>query len=214
MELYQTLHPEKSITSDVPMQTPPLGYALGQIQNVFILAENAQGLVLIDMHAAHERILYEKLKTTLAQQSLQTQCLLVPITITVSEQEANLAEQSASLFEKFGFQLQRMAQETLAVREVPQLLAHGPIDQLVRDILSDLREHGESTRVEMHVHRLLSTLACHASVRAHRKLSLPEMNALLREMEKTDHSGQCNHGRPTTAIFSLNDLDNLFMRGR
>jgi DNA mismatch repair protein MutL len=214
MELYQTLHADTSATSTPIMQTPTLGYALGQIQGIFILAENAQGLVLIDMHAAHERVLYEKLKSTLDHQPLATQRLLVPITMTVSEREADLAEQSAAIFEKLGFQLQRMAQETLAIREVPQLLAHGPIEQLVRDILTDLREHGESSRVEMHLNRLLGTLACHASVRAHRKLTIPEMNALLREMEKTDHSGQCNHGRPTTATLSVTDLDNLFMRGR
>lgn len=213
MELYQSLHAEQTKT-DVSIQTPPLGYALGQIQGIFILAENAQGLVLIDMHAAHERILYEKLKANFAHQTLVTQLLLVPITISLSEQEAELAELSASHFAQLGFQLQRIAQETLAIREVPQLLAHGPIEQLVRDILTDLREHGESHRVETHLHRLLGTLACHASVRAHRKLTIPEMNGLLREMEKTDHSGQCNHGRPTTANLSLADLDQLFMRGR
>jgi DNA mismatch repair protein MutL len=173
-----------------------------------------QGLVMIDMHAAHERIVYEKMKAALANQNMVIQSLLVPLTIHFSEREADAIEHAINLFEQLGFHLQRMSKEVIAVREVPQLLAHGPIEQLVRDIVTDLLEHGESSRVQDNIHKLLGTLACHSSVRAHRKLTIPEMNALLRDMEKTDHSGQCNHGRPTCVQLSLNDLDKLFMRGR
>lgn len=216
LEIYRSLHDEK--TSAAPMHTPTtvqatheLGYALGQLHGIFILAENEKGLVMVDMHAAHERIVYEKMKQALRDQTLATQKLLLPISLQVSEREANAAEAS---FPWLGFDIARMGAEMLVVREVPQLLSHGPIEQLVRDIIADRLESGESSRVEESINRLLGTLACHASVRAHRKLSLPEMNALLRDMEKTDHSGQCNHGRPTIVQLSINELDKLFMRGR
>ncbi|MBX3708191.1 MAG: DNA mismatch repair endonuclease MutL [Gammaproteobacteria bacterium] len=191
-----------------------LGYALGQLHGIYILAENSQGLVMVDMHAAHERIVYEKMKAAMSQQQISAQTLLVPITIALSEREADAGEQAAELFQQFGFNIQRISKETIAIREVPQLLAHGPIEQLVRDIITDLLEHGGSSRAQESINRLLGTLACHSSVRAHRKLTVPEMNALLREMEKTDHSGQCNHGRPTCVKLSMDDLDKLFMRGR
>jgi DNA mismatch repair protein MutL len=196
------------------LSSASLGYALAQLQGIYILAENAKGLVMIDMHAAHERIVYEKMKSEMANQQLQIQTLLLPLTIALSEREADRVEQAAELFQQFGFRIERISKENIAIREVPQLLAHASIDQLVRDIIADLLEHGESTRLQENINRLLGTLACHSSVRAHRKLTLPEMNALLREMEKTDHSGQCNHGRPTCVQLSLDDLDKLFMRGR
>jgi DNA mismatch repair protein MutL len=193
---------------------PPLGFALGQLQGIYILAENAQGLVMVDMHAAHERIVYEKMKHALAQQQIQKQILLVPITLALSEREADCIETAPILFEQLGFTVERIGKETLAVREVPQLLADGPIEQLIRDIIVDLIEHGKSSRAQEHIHHLLGTLACHHAVRAKRRLTIHEMNALLREMEKTEHSGQCNHGRPTCVQLSMDDLDKLFLRGR
>jgi DNA mismatch repair protein MutL len=215
LEIYKTLHESSPVTESIKQDNvPTLGYALCQLQGIYILAENAQGLVMIDMHAAHERIVYEKMKTSFANQTMAIQALLVPMTISLSEREADAVEQAPDIFMQLGFSLQRISKEMIAVREVPQLLAHGPIDQLIRDIVSDLIEHGKSTRVEDSINKLLGTLACHSSVRAHRRLTIPEMNALLREMEKTDHSGQCNHGRPTCVKLSMDDLDKLFMRGR
>ncbi len=214
LAIYRTLHDDVQSESTVHTQIPPLGYALGQLQHIYILAENAQGLVMIDMHAAHERIVYEKMKQALANQDLAVQSLLVPLTLTLSEREADCAEQHADLFLQLGFTVERLSKETLVVRAVPQLLAKGPIEQLLRDIVTDILEHGKSSRAQENIHRLLGTLACHSAVRAHHKLTLPEMNALLREMEKTDHSGQCNHGRPTCVELSLQELDKLFLRGR
>ena len=210
LAIYRTLH-EEAPKEEV---APKLGYALGQLQGIYILAENEQGLVMIDMHAAHERIVYEKMKTALAQQQMPVQTLLVPITIALSERETDCVEEARGLFQELGFNVARIAKETIAVREVPQLLADGPIEQLIRDIIADVLQHGESSRAQANIHRLLGTLACHSAVRAKRKLTIPEMNALLRDMEKTDHSGQCNHGRPTCVELSLADLDKLFMRGR
>lgn len=208
LAIYRTLQEEQSEA----LESPPLGFALGQLQGIYILAENAKGLVLVDMHAAHERILYEKLKTAFTQQALATQVLLVPLAIPLSEREADCIEEST--FKTLGFQVERLGKETVVVREVPLLLTAAPIDQLVRDIVLDILQQGSSTRTEEMNHHLLSTLACHTAVRAKRKLSLPEMNALLRDMEKTNHSGQCNHGRPTCVELSLEALDKLFLRGR
>jgi DNA mismatch repair protein MutL len=195
-------------------QVPPLGFALAQLHGIFILAQNTQGLVLVDMHAAHERITYERLKDTLAGQGIEAQPLLVPVTVAVSEREANLAEEHASFFETLGFELSRMGIETLAVRRVPALLAQEDVGVLVRDVLSDIAAHNSSTRIHERMSHILSTLACHTSVRANRRLSVPEMNALLRDMENTPRSGQCNHGRPTWIAFSVEELDKLFMRGQ
>jgi DNA mismatch repair protein MutL len=211
LAIYRHLHDETTVPQD---NTPPLGYALGQLQGIYILAENAQGLVMIDMHAAHERIVYEKMKTAFERQQIPVQTLLVPLSIAFSEREADAVEQAPEFFQQLGFKVERMGKETIAIREVPQLLANGPIEQLIRDIAADLLEHGESSRAQENINRLLGTLACHSSVRARRRLTIPEMNALLRDMEKTDHSGQCNHGRPTTVQLSMDDLDKLFMRGR
>lgn len=214
LEIYRALHDTSAAQQVAEDNMPTLGYALCQLQGIYILAENAQGLVMIDMHAAHERIVYEKMKAALATRDIAVQTLLVPLTISLSEREADAAERSQEIFQQFGFCIQRISKEMIALREVPQLLAQGPMDQLIRDIISDVLEHGKSTRAEESINKLLGTLACHSSVRAHRKLTLPEMNALLREMEKTDHSGQCNHGRPTCVKLSMDDLDKLFMRGR
>ncbi|PIE41073.1 MAG: DNA mismatch repair endonuclease MutL [Gammaproteobacteria bacterium] len=195
-------------------QTPPLGYAVAQLHGIYILAENDEGLVVVDMHAAHERITYERMKTSWAQDRLVSQPLLVPVSMAVSQKEAELAEDSAAVFHRLGFNLQRMGPETLLIREVPVLLQHSNAEQLLRDVLSDLCAHGASKRIEDSIDELLATMACHGSVRANRKLTIPEMNALLRDMERTERSGQCNHGRPTWSQMSMKDLDKLFLRGR
>lgn len=217
--LYRNLHEEKTDETCLPKQAvqaiaQPLGFALAQLQGVYILAENDQGLVLVDMHAAHERIMYEGMKEALAKQHVPIQMLLVPMTVHFSEREAEILEHHLDLFSDFGFSIERMGKETIVVREVPQLLADGPIEQLIRDIAADLIAHEKSSRIQVDIYKLLGTLACHAAVRANRQLTIPEMNALLRNMEKTDHSAQCNHGRPTYVQLSMNDLDKLFLRGR
>jgi DNA mismatch repair protein MutL len=213
LAVYQNLH-EPLPKTDVQPTVPPLGYALCQLKGIYILSEDKEGLVLVDMHAAHERVLYEKMKEALTQQKMPIQILLVPVTLQVSEREADLVEKESLFFKELGFCIERMSKEVLVIREVPQLLASGSIEQLIRDTLADLLTHGRSQRAEESINHLLSTLACRHAVHAKRQLTLPEMNALLREMEKTDHSGQCNHGRPTVMRLSLQELDKLFMRGR
>ncbi len=193
---------------------PPLGYALAQLAGVFILAENAHGLVLIDMHAAHERVTYEKLKTARACDGVRSQLLLVPQVIAVSEREAAAAEEHAEVLAQFGLELDRSGPQQVTVRRIPSLLDGADVACLARDVLGELALHGASHRLEELQNELLSTMACHGSVRAHRRLTVPEMNALLREMEITERSGQCNHGRPTWTQLSLAELDRLFMRGR
>ena len=193
---------------------PPLGFAIAQLHGIYILAENAEGLVVVDMHAAHERIGYEKLKAAHDGQGLRTQPLLVPATLAVSEREAEVAEREAETLAALGFEVTRAGPQALALRSVPALLAHGDIEALLRDVLADLREHGQTRRVAATRDELLSTMACHGAVRANRRLTVPEMNALLREMEATERSGQCNHGRPTWARFTLAEIDRWFLRGR
>jgi len=194
--------------------TPPLGYAIAQLHGVYILAENAQGLVLVDMHAAHERITYERMKAALEGEGVKSQPLLVPISINVNEAEAKLPETFADVFEELGFIVEAMGPETLVVRQVPSLLRDSDIESLVRDVLSDLATHGTTRRVREAINELLGTMACHGSVRANRQLTIPEMNALLRDMENTERSGQCNHGRPTWIQLNMDQLDKLFMRGQ
>ncbi|HSX71358.1 MAG TPA: DNA mismatch repair endonuclease MutL, partial [Pseudomonas sp.] len=193
---------------------PPLGYALAQLKGVYILAENAQGMVLVDMHAAHERITYERLKTAMACEGLRGQPLLVPESIALSQREADCAEEHGQWFQRLGFELQRLGEESLAIRQIPALLKQAEATQLVRDVLADLLEYGTSDRIQAHLNELLATMACHGAVRANRRLTLPEMNALLRDMEHTERSGQCNHGRPTWTQLGMDDLDKLFLRGR
>lgn len=197
-----------------PAGMPPLGYALAQLHGVYILAQNAQGLVIVDMHAAHERLVYERLKTAWAGGRLASQPLLIPQTVALSASEAELAEQGREWFARLGFEVDRLGVEAVAVRAVPALLPKADIAALVRDVVSDLREHGQSTRVEEAINELFGTMACHGAVRANRSLTLPEMNTLLRDMEATEFSSQCNHGRPTWRQMSLAELDRLFWRGR
>jgi DNA mismatch repair protein MutL len=193
---------------------PPLGFAIAQLHGIYILAENADGLIVVDMHAAHERIGYEKLKSAHDGIGLRSQPLLVPLNMAVAEREADAAEREAETLAALGFDVTRSGPQSLSVRSVPALLTQADPEALLRDVLTDLREHGESLRVAAARDELLSTMACHGAVRANRRLTIPEMNALLREMEITERSGQCNHGRPTWAHFSVAEIDRWFLRGR
>ncbi len=193
---------------------PPLGYALGQLHGIYILAQNAQGLVLVDMHAAHERILYEQLKEASSRQGLQSQPLLLPCSFRVERSDVAAAEAHAEALAAFGLDLAVLGPEMLVVRALPALLATGDAETLARDLLAELRLYGASRLLEERRNALLATWACHGAIRAHRALTLPEMNALLRDMERIDRSDQCNHGRPTWYQMSLGDLDRLFMRGQ
>jgi len=195
-------------------EVPLLGYAIAQLKGIYILAENAQGLVLVDTHAAHERITYERLKNAYDAQKIACQPLLVPQQVSVSEREADCAEEQRAFFAELGVQVDRVGPESLLIRQIPVLLLQGNSEQLLRDILSDLLQHGTTTRIRESVNEVLSTMACHGSVRANRRMTLPEMNALLRDMEITERSGQCNHGRPTWIQVSLAELDKWFMRGQ
>lgn len=193
---------------------PPLGYALAQLQGIYVLAENAQGLVLVDMHAAHERITYEHFKQAWEKREIRSQPLLVPVSLLVSRREADLAEESRELFLDLGLEVDRMGEDTLAIRAIPVLLQGGNAEQLLRDVLSDLAVFGSSERIRQEINAVLGTMACHGSVRANRNLTLEEMNALLRDMEQTERSGQCNHGRPTWIQLGMTELDKLFKRGQ
>ena len=219
MRAYDAFTPHEAgsegASSESPDQVmPPLGYAKAQIHGVYILAENEAGLVLVDMHAAHERITYERLKQSWTADGVVSQPLLVPITIAVSEKEAQHVEEHAQLFEKLGFEVDRVAEQSIKLRRIPLLLADTDVETLLRDVIADMIAHGMSSRVEQEANEVLSTMACHGSVRANRKLTIDEMNALLRDMEVTERSGQCNHGRPTWMQLSMAELDKLFMRGR
>ncbi|WOB49621.1 DNA mismatch repair endonuclease MutL [Xanthomonas hydrangeae] len=193
---------------------PPLGYAVAQLHGIYILAENAEGLIVVDMHAAHERIGYERLKNAHDSIGLHAQPLLVPMTLAVGEREADTAEREAETLASLGFEITRAGPQSLHVRSIPALLANAEPEALLRDVLGDLREHGQSRRIATARDELLSTMACHSAVRANRRLTVPEMNALLRDMEATERSGQCNHGRPTWARFTLGEIDRWFLRGR
>ena len=193
---------------------PPMGYALAQLKGIYILAENKDGLVLVDMHAAHERITYERLKTAMESSTIQQQPLLVPVTISVSETEVMALQNEQGLFAKLGLEVEQLDEQVLVVRSVPDILANSDVSQLVRDVLADLVTNEQSSRIEETIHEILSSMACHGSVRANRLLSIAEMNALLRDMETTERSGQCNHGRPTWVQMSLGQLDGWFKRGQ
>ncbi|MFK7958169.1 MAG: DNA mismatch repair endonuclease MutL [Lysobacterales bacterium] len=193
---------------------PPLGFAMAQLHGVYILAQNHAGLVLVDMHAAHERITYERLKTSVDNDGIRSQPLLVPVTLRVTEAEAERAAQAPEVFAELGFEVDRSGPEELKIRQVPTLLSRADPEALVRDVLSDLSGVGHSSRLREAHNEVLSTMACHGSVRANRRLEISEMNALLRDMERTERSGQCNHGRPTFTQLDMAALDRLFLRGR
>ncbi len=195
-------------------QPPPMGFALAQLAGAYILAENRTGLVLVDMHAAHERITYERFKETHAGRGITSQPLLLPVTVAVSQREADLAEAQAELFTELGMEVGRLGVDRLVIRAIPALLQGADAERLLRDLLADLLEHGVTERVHEEINQILSTMACHGSIRANRRLTLDEMNGLLRDMERTERSDQCNHGRPTWVQLSMEELDRLFLRGQ
>jgi DNA mismatch repair protein MutL len=195
-------------------ELPPLGYALGQVHGVYIVAQNADGLVLVDMHAAHERIVYEKLKAQAAATGIVRQTLLVPLNLDVTVAEADLVEDLAEQLAEVGMVIERAAPQVIVVREMPAQLPTRDSAQIIRDFLGELAEFGSSREIERRQLDLLATVACHGSVRANRALSALEMNALLREMENTENAGLCNHGRPTYFMQSMTALDKLFYRGQ
>jgi DNA mismatch repair protein MutL len=216
-QTYGALHaalPEMPPASLPEQGEHPLGYALAHLHNIYILAESAKGLVLVDAHAAHERITYEKLKRQHGAGSIVRQPLLLPLPVALGEAEAELVEQSAGLLLSLGLEVDRSGPDSVLLRAVPALLADGDGEALLRTVLADVAEYGASSRVEEALNALLAKMACHGSVRARRRLALEEMNGLLRELERTEFGGQCNHGRPTWSELSLKDLDRLFMRGR
>ena len=208
------VQPAASQTATLPPGEWPLGRALAQLQGIYILAENAAGLVIVDMHAAHERIVYERLKTQLIDTAITSQPLLIPATFAATAQEVAVAHSAADTLQTLGLEITTFSPKTLAVRAVPTSLAQSDAVALARSVLAELAQHDASTVIERAHNELLSTMACHGAVRANRKLTIDEMNALLRQMEATERSDQCNHGRPTWRQLSVRELDSLFLRGR
>jgi DNA mismatch repair protein MutL len=211
--------PSSDFFSDSSPQThnediPPLGFALAQLSGIYILAQNSHGLIVVDMHAAHERIVYEKLKVSLDAEQVATQPLLIPVSFHADTLDIATAEAEQAALNMLGFDIAPLSPNTLAVRAMPVLLKQSEAEAATRDVLDELREFGASRVLTERRNELLSTLACHGAVRANRILNITEMNALLREMEQTERSGQCNHGRPTWFQLPLNDLDKMFMRGQ
>ncbi|EDP46034.1 DNA mismatch repair endonuclease MutL [Rickettsiella grylli] len=200
-------------SNEKPIADPPLGFALAQLRGIYILAENTQGLIIVDIHAAHERILYERLKQNLQSAGLKTQVLLLPITLTLTREELQFVEQCKQLLTQFGFEIETLGPETVVIRQIPELLSDTNIEQLIHDVLNDLTQHDESQQLSVKINELLSSIACHSAIRAHRTMTLPEMNQLLRDMEQTLRSNQCNHGRPTWKQWSISEIDRLFYRG-
>lgn len=202
------------LTDTASSQLPPLGYALGQLHGIYILAENAQGLVIVDMHAAHERILYERLKTEHNAGRIETQASWLPLTFSITEKEADYLLTYLPAFTELGIDIEQISPTAFSIRRSPALFKHLDIVQLTRDVLADWMAEQDSQRIQHTLHEILGNIACKSAKQAHHRLSIAEMNALLRDMEKTDRSGQCNHGRPTCREFSIKELDKLFLRGR
>ena len=203
-----------NVPAALPEGEQPLGFALGQVHGVYVLAQNTQGLVLVDMHAAHERILYEQFKNSLAERNIAVQALLIPIVMAADAVEIGVAEEERPALEALGFDIAVLSPTTLAIRAVPALLRDADLQTLARAVLADLQAYGGSRVLTERQHEMLGTLACHHAVRANRRLTLDEMNGLLRQMEATERADQCNHGRPTWFQLTLADLDRLFMRGQ
>jgi DNA mismatch repair protein MutL len=213
MEMQRPPQLPSSATAGEEQEIPPLGYALAQLHGVYILAQNQQGLIVVDMHAAHERITYERMKIALQESVLKSQPLLVPLSVKVSTREVELAIEQQQWLQRLGMEVDQLGDETLVVRSMPVYLQGADAERLLRDLLSDLAMHGSSERIQETINETLGTMACHGSVRANRRLSIEEMNALLRDMERTERSGQCNHGRPTWMAFELAEMDKWFSRG-
>jgi DNA mismatch repair protein MutL len=200
--------------SDVVPETPPLGFAIAQLHGVYILSQAPDGLILVDMHAAHERTTYERMKAGLANGGIASQPLLVPMSINVAPGEADAFEEHGPALTRVGLDVERAGPSTVLLRALPAFLAARDVEELVKRVGADLVQHGVSRGVEEALNEVLGTIACHGAVRANRLLTVPEMNALLREMERTVRSDQCNHGRPTWTYVAMSDLDRLFLRGR
>jgi len=217
LQAYSSLHPKDSnaeLPQPITTAIPPLGFAIAHLHDIYILSQTANGIVLVDAHAAHERITYERLKQQCQQGAIPSQPLLLPIKITVSAAEAELVEHHHDFFLSLGFELTRSGTETIILRASPALLAGTDVAGLITDVLADISEQGMSERIQTQSNELLATIACHSAVRANRRLTITEMNALLRDMEQTERSGQCNHGRPTWVELSKQDLDKFFLRGQ
>ncbi|MXZ45235.1 MAG: DNA mismatch repair endonuclease MutL [Gammaproteobacteria bacterium] len=195
-------------------EIPPMGYALAQLRGAYVLAENAEGLVIVDMHAAHERVVYEKMKKARDSRERISQRLLIPVEISVSSQDAEIARKSQSVFADLGLIFEVSDDNVITVREIPFMLQNLDVKRLVMDILDETQDHGTSESIKNRENEIMATIACHDAIRFNRKLSIPEMNALLRDMEQTENAGQCNHGRPTFRVQSMKFLDNEFLRGR
>jgi DNA mismatch repair protein MutL len=215
IQAYASLYPKpEPMAQQVQSEAKPLGHAIAHLHNIYILSETPTGIILIDAHAAHERVTYERLKQQYQSGSVPSQPLLLPIKVTVSKAEANLAEDEHEFFNTLGFEINRSGPETIVLRSIPVLLGNTDMETLIRDVLADLTEHGMSQRIQEKSNEILAKAACHGAVRARRRLTVDEMNALLRDMEQTERIGQCNHGRPTWIALSTNDLDKFFLRGQ
>jgi DNA mismatch repair protein MutL len=209
--LFKEISIDQTVSDDV---NSPLGFALAQLHNIYILAQNDDGLILVDAHAAHERINYERLKETYHEGNVSSQSMLLPLTLVLNQTEINCVESNFEVLQKLGFDITRSGPEQVLIRAIPVLLQGADIEQLIRDVIADLLECDSYDTVTENISKILSTIACHSSVRAGRKLSIDEMNALLRELEQTERGDQCGHGRPTWVKLTIEDLDRLFLRGR